>query len=775
MNPSNPTVSATQLHAFRSHSLFQTVRKYALLLLLFSVGLHSAGAQQKPGTELQVKKAISPIKLDGELDEPAWKNTGVADSFFQNYPNDSLPATNKSEAYLTFDDRFLYFAFKCYTKKPITQHMRRDFGGALVLHDVIYLTLGGFGDKANANWFGVSYPGVQYDGAIFNGGDSENSYSDFWDAKWFTKTKKFDGYWISESAIPFKSFRYSNNIPLEINFLRGDASTNERSHWVHVPVQYMVGSQAFMGKMITDAPLPAPGKNVVLIPYSTFSSSREQGNASAYDFKGGFDAKIGIATAMNLDLTINPDFSHVEVDQQIVNLTRFEFNFPERRQFFLENSDLFGQLGLPMARPFFTRRIGLAADSTGLLRKVPILYGARFSGKPGKSWRVGLMNLHTQAQASLGLPDQNYTMAVVQYRVLSRSYLSGFYINKQNIGIHEEDSTSFLHPDLIFRTEDSDSRLINRFNSVAGAEFNLLTTSNKWSGKIFYHHSMNSFRQTQRSSFGAMTEFNTRDWGFRVIQQSTQKNFRAQTGFVPGLDIYPGLHNSTIRARRSFYPSNRKMVKAEPYVEANMNLLPGGALTDHSALGGTQLFFLNQSSVKAEVRNWFQKLPANFNPISPKGDSTLLKGEQFRWNDFELQYLSDPRKKLSYTLGYATGGFYNGKRASYFGEIVFRTPPFATLSAIFNYSTISLDEVYGKADFVLLSPKIDITFTPNLFFTTLVQYNNRFDNVNINARFQWRFKPLSDLFIVYTEDYFPHGLSSKQRALVLKATYWLNL
>lgn len=762
------------MHASGRSLIPTRIRKYAFAFITVCLAISHSTAQRLPGTELIVKKSTGAIKIDGELNEADWLNAVPADKFFQNYPNDSLPATNQSEAFLTFDDRYLYFAFKCYTKEPITQNMRRDFGNALVLHDVIYLNVGGFADKANGNWFGVSYPGVQYDGAISNGGDAENSYTDFWDAKWYTKTKKFDGYWVAESAIPFKSFRYSNKVPLDINFLRGDASTNERSHWVRIPVQYMVGSQAFQGKMLTDQPLPTPGKNVVLIPYSTFSSTKENGNVSN-EWSGGFDAKIGIATAMNLDITLNPDFSHVEVDQQIVNLTRFEFNFPERRQFFLENSDLFGQLGLPLARPFFTRRIGLAADSMGILRQVPILYGVRFSGKPSNSWRVGLMNLHTQQQESMGLPDQNYTMAVAQYRILTRSYFSAFFINKQNVHLSERDSSRYLHPDLWYRNDDVGIALVNRFNRIAGAEFNLLTLSNKWSGKIFYHHAVNSFKEKNRDSYGLVSEYNTRNWGMRFIQQSTGKNFRAETGFVPGLNIYRGFHNSTLRVRRSYYPANKKLIKTEPYAEGNINILPGGTLTDHSILAGTQLFFLNQASIKVEGRNWFQKLPTDFNPINPTGDSTLLEGQQFSWRDAELQILSDPRKKLSYTIGYGIGGFYNGNRQSYFGELVFRTPPYVTLSAIFNYSRIQLPEVYGQASFLLVSPKIDITFTPNLFLTTLLQYNDRYNNVNLNARLQWRYKPLSDLFIVYTEDYFPKEFSSKQRALVFKATYWLNL
>jgi hypothetical protein len=754
-----------------------TVCKTVACLLVLLYGPEGF-CQHTPGTELPVYKTDEPIQVDGELGEKAWQNAFVAKDFYMNFPNDSFPADNPSEAMVTFDDRFLYVAFRCYTAKPTTQNMRRDFPQALTQHDVMYVNIGPYGDKANAHWFGLSYPGVQYDGAISGGGDAEDSYSDYWDAKWFSKVKAYPGYWVGEMAIPFKSFRFSNKVPWDINFLRGDARNNQRSHWVRVPVQYMVGSQAFQGKMRTQEPLPNPGKNVVLIPYGTFSGSKdaEQGQPNPYRAKAGLDAKVGLTPSLNLDLTLNPDYSHVEVDQQVVNLTRFEYNFPERRQFFLENSDLFGQLGLPLARPFFSRRLGMVADSAGTLHQVPILYGLRLSGKIGKAWRIGMMNLQTRKQTGLGLPDQNYSVAVVQRRVFSRSYVSAFFLNKQSLGLARYDSAASYHADLIYPTPGQGKGYdLHTYNRVFGLDFTLLTTSNRWMGKTFYHRSVDAFHTHKNYSYGAQVEYNVRTVGVRFTHQGVGEHFRAETGYVPGLNIYPGFLNNTLRVRTTFYPKKGKIISWSPSLEGNLNLLPGGSLTDHSAVLGYLANFRNQSILKAELRDWYQRLPADFNPIAPKGEAMLLKGQTFRWREYEVQFTGDPRKRFGYTLGTGGGGFYNGQRRSVFGELVYRYQPYGSFTLGFNYTAIGLPEGYGKANFLLVSPKLDITFTPTLYFTTFLQYNSRFDNVNLNARFQWRYKPVSDIFIVYTENYFPESFASKNRALVLKISYWLNL
>ena len=188
----------------------------------------------------------------------------------------------------------------------------------------------------------------------------------------------------------------------------------------------------FMGNMIWEEPLKKPGKNISLIPYVTSSFSRdfenEQQEKTQQDFNFGGDAKIGLTSGLNLDLTFNPDFSQVEVDEQVTNLERFEIQFPEKRQFFLENADLFGSFAANRLNPFFSRRIGVAIDTaTGQNIQNTILYGARLSGKLNDRLRVGLLNTQTAKQEENGMPGFNYTVATAEQKVFDRSGICLLY------------------------------------------------------------------------------------------------------------------------------------------------------------------------------------------------------------------------------------------------------------------------------------------------------------------------------------------------------------
>ena len=205
---------------------------------------------------------------------------------------------------------------------------------------------------------------------------------------------------------------------------RWELKRNRKSSWIQTPIQFISASFPYGGQLIWDDPIPSSKSNISIIPYITANTSADnevEPTETNSGFQAGFDAKIAITPSLNLDLTLNPDFSQVEVDDQIINLTRFEFRFPERRQFFLENSDLFDLAGYPGARPFFSRRVGLATDSTGLVQQVPISYGARLSGSLSEKWRVSVLNMHTKEETSFGLPAQNYTVAALQRNFWAQS------------------------------------------------------------------------------------------------------------------------------------------------------------------------------------------------------------------------------------------------------------------------------------------------------------------------------------------------------------------
>ena len=225
--------------------------------------------------------------------------------------------------------------------------------------------------------------------------------------------------WIGEMAIPFKSIRYkSGSKEWGINFSRLDLKANEKSAWAPVPRQFPSVSLAYTGVLVWDEAPPIQKNNISLIPYVLGYADEEKST-----FKIGGDAKFSLTPSLNLDLTINPDFSQADVDQQVTNLDRFELFFPERRQFFIENADLFANFGYSTIRPFFSRRIGLGT---------PIQAGARLSGNIDNNWRVGLMNIQTQENEDIGLPQQNFSVFTLQRKVQARSNINLMLVNKES-------------------------------------------------------------------------------------------------------------------------------------------------------------------------------------------------------------------------------------------------------------------------------------------------------------------------------------------------------
>jgi hypothetical protein len=401
----------------------------------------------------------------------------------------------------------------------------------------------------------------------------------------------------------------------------------------------------------------------------------------------------------------------------------------------------------------------------------------RISGKLGKKWRVGLMNMQTKETKSLGLPGQNYTVGVLQKQIFDRSNIDVFLVNKQSIGMGNYNPDMFYHKSLVkdFWNGTDTVPKLNTYNRVGGVDFNLITANNKWAGKAYYHHSFDNFSEKDQYSYGAYSQYSIRKLSVVGGFIGLGKNYNAEAGFVPSIYVYPGVFGTFMMTDLKFYPKAGPFVLIKPGITYDDNYIPDGTLTDRNLSVRTTMNFRSTAILMASIKDIFQKLPADFDVLYPKGDSTLLKGEEYHWNEFELKYFSNTRKVFTYILTTSGGEFYNGTRIGIGGTMSYRLQPFGSISLSGDYTHIQLPSSYGGATFLLLSPRLDFTLTHKLFFTTFAQYNDRYDNVNLNARLQWRYKPASDFFIVYTENYFPEHLKTKNRALVLKFTYWFNL
>jgi hypothetical protein len=341
------------------------------LLLMFLLMPCLVLAQNSPGTSLHIRKAKGNIVLDAKLDEADWQTADVARNWFLNYPVDTVFAPFQTEARVTFDDQFFYVSFLCYDDNTpdLINSLRRDF--EYPYNDNVGVNVGPFNDGLNGFFFAVTPAGVQREGTISGGGSGTDAFNSFWDNKWYSKVVRYPDRWIGEAAVPWKSFRYKSDLTeWNILFDRSDKKRNMRSGWIRTPIQFPTGMFAFSGKLIWDDPIPPARTNISVIPYVAGITSREglgEERKRSSELQAGFDAKVGITPSMNLDLTVNPDFSQVEVDQQVINLTRFEFQFPELRQFFLENSDLFSRAGNGDLRVLYCLNHGCPGGANGTL------------------------------------------------------------------------------------------------------------------------------------------------------------------------------------------------------------------------------------------------------------------------------------------------------------------------------------------------------------------------------------------------------------------------
>ena len=690
--------------------------------------------------KINTKEITDNITIDGILDEPAWLTADKATHFQRVLPTDTGFAIAQTEVRVIYDESNLYVGIICYDptpgKRPV-ESLRRDFN--FLKNDNFIVFLDTYNDQTNGFAFGVSAAGAQWDGIQANGGTVNLN----WDIKWRSAVKNYKDRWVAEFAIPFRSIRYNGGEKeWGINFSRLDLKTNEKSSWAPMPRQFATATLAFTGSLIWDKPLPPSGLRFSLIPYVSAKTTqdKEAGEGFKPVANAGIDAKVIISTSMNLDLTVNPDYSQVEVDNQVTNLDRFELFFPEKRQFYLENSDLFAQLGNDNLRPFFSRRIGLESQ---------VLAGARLSGKIGNNWRIGLMNIQTGQNDTV--EAENFTVAVLQRQVFNHSNITAFFVNKQVMNLRNDSSTRY------------------KFNRVAGLEYNLASADNHWLGKAFYHQSFYPGASGNAAALSANIAYNTQYLTVTLNQSWVGADYLAEVGYIRRNGYYE--LNPTFQYK--FFPASSRIADHGPAFKMDMYYDPSLKMTDRITQLLYQVEWMNKSILVVDGMQTFVKLQTPFDPTNT-GGVPLPANDEFNWKEMGISFTSDIRKPLNWLISSRYGGFYNGTKWMVDGELYFRVQPYGSLAIVTTYNNISMPLPYKSAQFVLIGPRLDLTFTDNLFLTSFVQYNNQIDNINLNFRFQWRFAPVSDLFIVYTENSFPGDFKIKNRGLVLKLSYWFN-
>ena len=426
------------------------LRSSFLFITAFCLVLPSFSQNNNPNVSERPITLANPIETEPAIDgnvisDPLWQKITPITELIQLRPNAGSPVSEKTEVRIAFTPKTLYLSVVCYDSQPdklVVSDGRRD--APLDNMDAFIFILDTYHDGQNGFVFGTHSQGGQYDGQVNNEGQGNfnqnrqqggmiGGFNLNWDASWEVKTEVGEYGWSAEFAIPFRTIRFKTgqDITWGFNFRRNIRKTNEIAYWAPLPIQFDLNRLSLAGDL-TGLNLQNPG-NLKVIPYVLGQIAQDFENSDGKAKPNGSigtDVKFSITPSMTLDLTYNTDFAQVEVDEQQVNLDRFNLFFPEKRPFFLENAGLFtvgspGEIDL-----FFSRRIGIGDDG----QLVPIIGGARLSGKIKKT-NIGFLNMFTEGIEN-EVPANNFTVARVNHELAQRSTVGAVFINRQ--GMNDE-------------------------------------------------------------------------------------------------------------------------------------------------------------------------------------------------------------------------------------------------------------------------------------------------------------------------------------------------
>ena len=704
----------------------------------------------------------SDINVDGIADESEWDKAKFNSEFWQYFPLDSIKAPDQTKFKILYNNENLYVLIVSdfQDNKYVVSSLKRDWSSRN--NDSMTLVLDTFNDATNAFLFGISAEGVRREGLISNGGNSSNRGRDFsfsWDVKWEGEVSTNKNILIAELKIPLSSLRYDDkSAKWRINIYKTDIGKNVVSSWAKIPRNLSRASLAFMGNLNFEKPLGKSKAPIFLIPYTSGligNNFEDQKGISSFDLGG--DAKLSIGSGMVLDLTYNPDFSQVEVDDQIINLTRFEVRLPEKRQFFLQNSDLFSSFGNSYsAQPFFSRRIGVAKDLDGNTIQNKIIAGARLSGKINKNLRLGFLNMITDSDPENEISSNNNSVIALQQKMFSRSFLGLIFINREKL---EEDEI------------ENDQA---EFNRVLGIDYNLQSKDSKWVGKIWYHKSYESKNVKNNFSNGLWLNYNSRKNNLFLSSRQISDEFSSDLGFIRRT----GIKSHFIKYGHRLWIDSKRIrsieLSQQLYFVDTPNL--SNLITDRNYETQGVISFTNQSKFELTYNRRYTFLLDDFDPVGGENSIPLPSNNGFFYNDFEMQFSSNYTKNYYFNFQTTIGQFYSGNRVSFNTELSYRIQPKFSGSIKLRYDDIYFPSIYTYGKLFLIGPKLEYTFNKKLFWNTFVQYSSKSDNLGINSRLQWRFAPLSDLYLVYNDNYFTYdNLVPRVRSLTFKLTYWLNI
>ncbi|MCI0694160.1 carbohydrate binding family 9 domain-containing protein [candidate division KSB1 bacterium] len=700
----------------------------------------------------------APPNLDGRIfDDPAWANATPATDFWQTTPDEGQPATERTEVRIIYTAETIYFGVVCHDRQPsnmIISDSRRD--SPLDETDCFQIILDTYHDRQNGFVFGTNPAGIEYDGQVANEGQGDSSPSGRqqigsgggfnlnWDASWEVRTAISDSGWSAEFAIPLRTLRYARGSTQKwgINFQRNLRRRNETAFWAPLPRQFNLFrlSQAgeLQGLEITSQ------RNFKIMPYTLSNASRKFLAEKNTQWNGaiGGDLKYSLTPSLTLDGTYNTDFAQVEVDEQQVNLERFNLFFPEKRPFFLENAGLFS-IGTPgEIELFFSRRIGIGPDG----REVPIVGGGRLSGKIGAT-NVGLLNMQTEAVDTVTQAN-NFTVARVSRELPNRSGIGAMLINRQGTGKREVDDENKYN-----RTFAMDGRWrIGQYTLLSG----------------FAAHAAAPAVTKDRYAYKLAFTRDSQSWLLQQNYTEVAPSFNPEVGFL----------------RRRSYRKSETLI-FHRYRPKNFlglhELRPHVSYRGYWDFSGFQETGFLHLDTHWEWKNGYEvHTGVNFTREGLKQAFTIFPGVMvpvgtYNHREVQIVIITNQGAPLNFNGTFNFGGFFGGNRITSSVTAKFRAGERFNTELTLNRNDVELPA--GSFVTNVARTRVSYSFTPRIFVQSLLQYNDR-DNVwSTNLRLGWLQSANTGLFIVYNE---LHGtgentLDLRERSFIVKFSRLFDL
>ena len=665
--------------------------------------------------------------LDGEIrKEPLWETVPLAQELIQIKPSFGAPVSEKTEIRVAYSKSTFYVAVVCYDTEPdkiVVSDSRRD--ADLNDEDSFLFIIDTYNDQQNGFLFGTNAQGMEYDAQIDNEGKGNfnanrqqggviGGTNINWDATWSVRTQLGDYGWSAEFAIPFRSLRFAagEDKMWGLNFRRNISKNTETAYWTSLPLGFDMKRLALAGKL-TGLNLKNPG-NLKLIPYALVQGINDQSvspSETETNAEVGLDVKYSITPSITLDLTYNTDFAQVEVDDQQVNLDRFNLFFPEKRAFFLENAGQFSVGSPGEVDLFFSRRIGLGEDGS----VVPIIGGARVSGKVGRT-NVGLLSMFTEDIASAGINENNFSVARVNHNFgNSRSSLGGIFVNRQGLAGLDDD--------------------FNRVFAIDGK----WGIGNKAEVNGFFAKSTTPGLGEKDHAYKILANYDWNGWNLRAGYTEVAPGFNPEVGFLQRT-AFKKPEFLIFKAHR--FSGDGKFLEMRPHVSYR-----GYWNFDDQQITG----FLHVDNHWVWRSGFEIHTGINFTQervLSPFNISnvTVPVGE---YKNEELQFvlITNPNNAFSVSTRTFIGGYFNGMRYSNSGTANFRVGDKFVSSLIMSHNDIQLDT--GNTTALVAGLRLAYSFTPRIFLQSLIQRNNVSEITSVNARFGWLQNANTGLFVVF--------------------------